>query len=78
MNNQEIIDKARHLEDMAAGIRASIDFWHRNTSNKMQGHIEYGILGKRPVDNPDSIPVEILERDINAFILQAKLIKESK
>tara|TARA_R110000803_G_C11748909_1_gene292193 strand:- start:191 stop:427 length:237 start_codon:yes stop_codon:yes gene_type:complete len=78
MKDQEIIDKARRMENMAAGIKASIDFWHRNTSNKMQGHIEYGILGKRPIDNPDSIPVEILERDMNAFILQAKLIKESK
>ncbi len=76
MNNQEILDCARRMEDMAAGIRASIDFYHRNTSNKMQGHIEHGILGKRPVDNPDSIPVEVLERDMNAFILQAKALKE--
>jgi hypothetical protein len=78
MKDQEIIDNAQRMENMAAGIKASIDFWHRNTSNKMQGHIEHGILGKRPIDNPDSIPVEILERDMNAFILQAKAIKEGK
>jgi hypothetical protein len=75
------IEKERDMqkmENMAAGLKASIDLWHQNTSNKMQGHIEYGVLGKRPIDDPDSIPVEILKRDMGAFILQAKSLKESK
>jgi vacuolar-type H+-ATPase subunit I/STV1 len=67
----------RDLEKMALGLKASIDFWHSNTSSKMQGHIEYGILGKRPVDDPDAIPVEILERDMNALINQAKALKDT-
>jgi len=66
---------ARDLETMALGIKSAIDFWHRETSNKMQGHIEYGILGKRPIDNPDSIPVEVLERDMKALIEQAKQLR---
>jgi hypothetical protein len=66
---------AKDLEKMALAIKASIDFWHRNTSNKMQGHIEHGILGKRPIDNPDAIPVDILERDMNALIEQAKQLR---
>jgi hypothetical protein len=69
----------RDLEKMALGIEASINFWHRRTSNKMQGHIEYGILGKRSIDNPDSIPVEILKRDMTALIAQSvKLLQESR
>jgi hypothetical protein len=70
--------EAHSLETMAMGLKASIDFWHKNTSNKMQGHIEHGILGKRSIDNPDSIPVEVLVRDMDSLQNQAKALKESK
>ena len=68
----------RDLEKMALGLKASINFWRSNTSSKMQGHIEYGILGKRPVDDPDTIPIEILERDMNALLSQAKELEQGE
>ena len=63
---------APNLLQMAKGIQSSIDFYRKNSDNKVKGHIEYGILGKRPVDNPDAIPISILERDIYALRKQAK------
>lgn len=65
----------RDLERMALGIQASIDFYIKNTSSAIQGHINYGILGKVKADNPDAIPIEILERDIKALRKQAKQLK---
>ena len=65
----------RDLERMALGIQASIDFYIKNTSSAIQGHINYGILGKAKADNPDAIPIHVLERDIKALNEQAKQLK---
>jgi len=73
-NRQQELERvnAPNLLQMAKGIQYSIDFYRKNSDNKVKGHIEYGILGKRPVDNPDAIPISILERDIYALRKQAK------
>jgi hypothetical protein len=60
------------LENMALGIQASIDFYIKNTASAIQGHIDYGILGKAEASDPDSIPIEILQRDIKALRKQSK------
>ena len=68
------IQTKRDLEKMALGIDASISSYERDSMNLVKGHLEHGILGKRPVNNPDLIPISLLKRNSETLKKQASEI----